>query len=65
MKLALDLKPGEAVRVGAALVLLEKKSGQSARLVVRAPRFLPVQRVAGAEKKSFAPPLDTAAPRMA
>ena len=42
MKLALDLRAGEAVCVGAAVVRLEKKSGQAARLVVSAPQHVPI-----------------------
>lgn len=44
MKLALDMKEGEALRIGAALVRLERKSGRSARLVVHAPRSVTVRR---------------------
>ena len=43
-RIALDLKEGEAVHIGAALVRLERKSGRSARLVVHAPRSVPVRR---------------------
>lgn len=43
-RIALDLKEGEAVHIGAALVRLERKSGRSARLVVQAPRDVLVRR---------------------
>lgn len=36
-RLAVDLKVGDTLKIGAASIRLEKKSGQLARLVVEAP----------------------------
>lgn len=46
MKLALEMKEGDALHVGDALVRLERKSGRSARLVVDAPSSVTVRRIA-------------------
>lgn len=44
--LKIDLKPGESVSIGSiAVVTLEHKSGQIARLAIQAERSVPVQRV--------------------
>lgn len=66
-RIALDLKEGEAVRIGAALVRLERKSGRSARLVVQAPRSVPVRRSEarhGAGKQVFTKELASATQAM-
>lgn len=43
--LKLDLKVGESVRVGDAILTLEEKSGKVARIAVKADRSVPVRRV--------------------
>lgn len=43
--LKLDIRVGESVQIGAAVVTLEAKSGQVARLAIQADRSVPVQRV--------------------
>lgn len=45
MALKIDLKPGETIKIGNALVRLEEKSGQVARLSVEADKSIPVHRV--------------------
>jgi hypothetical protein len=42
----IDLKPGEQLQIGDVTVTFEKKSGQSGRLAVDAPRSTPVKKVA-------------------
>lgn len=44
--LKIDLKPGESISIGngLAIVTLESKSGQVARLSVQADKSVPVQR---------------------
>ena len=42
--LVLDLKVGESVKIGEAVVTLEEKSGRTARLAIEAPRSVPVVR---------------------
>lgn len=43
--LKIDLRPGEAIRIGDAVVTLESKSGQVARLSVQADKSVPIGRV--------------------
>lgn len=43
--LKIELKPGEAISIGNAIVTLESKSGQVARLSVQADKSIPVHRV--------------------
>lgn len=43
--LRLDLKPGESIRVGDAVITLEDKSGRAARISVQADRSVPISRV--------------------
>lgn len=43
--LKIDLRPGEAISIGNAVVTLESKSGQMARLSVQADKSVPVSRV--------------------
>lgn len=43
--LKIDLRPGEAITIGDAIITLEAKSGQVARLAVQADKSIPVQRV--------------------
>ena len=64
-RIALELKEGEAVRIGAAIVRLERKSGRSARLVVQAPRSVPVRRSIGRGEKIFTKTLAMGAQAMA
>lgn len=42
--LKLELKVGESVKIGDAIVTLEDKSGRVARLAIEAPRSVPIQR---------------------
>lgn len=44
--LRVDLKPGEKLKIGDAVITFESKSGQLARLVVEADRAVPVKKVA-------------------
>jgi hypothetical protein len=43
--LKIDLKVGESVRVGTAIITLEEKSGKGTRLAIQADRSIPVERV--------------------
>ena len=44
--LKIDLKPGESVRIGdVAVITLEDKSGQRARIAFQADRSIPIRRV--------------------
>lgn len=43
--LKLDLRPGEAITIGDAIITLEAKSGQLARLSIQADKSIPVRRV--------------------
>lgn len=43
--LRIDLKPGESIAIGDAVVTLEDKSGKIARLSVQADKSIPVRRV--------------------
>ena len=43
--LKLDLKVGESVRVGDAIITLEEKSGKVARISFQADRSVPIKRV--------------------
>ena len=43
--LKLDIRVGESVQIGAAVVTLEQKSGQIARLAIKADKSVPVSRV--------------------
>ena len=44
--LVMDLKQGESLNIGGAVVTLESKSGQLARLSIVADKSIPVSRVA-------------------
>lgn len=46
MALTIDLKPGEKLQIGDAIVFLEHKSGQLARLVIDADKSIKVKKVA-------------------
>ena len=43
--LRIDLKPGEVLRIGDAVIRLEKKSGQIVSLSIEADRSIPITRV--------------------
>ena len=43
--LKIDLKVGESVRIGGAVVTLEEKSGKAAKLSIQADRSILVERV--------------------
>lgn len=43
-RLFLDLRPGEAIRIGGARVAIEEKSGQRVRLRVEAEGSVPIVR---------------------
>ncbi len=43
--LKIDLKPGQAIAIGDAIITLEAKSGQLARLSVQADKSIPVRKV--------------------
>lgn len=43
--LKLELKVGESVKIGDAMVTLEDKSGKIARLSIEADKSVPIQRV--------------------
>lgn len=43
--LKIDLRPGESIRIGDAVVSVEEKSGQKVRLAVDAARSLPIRRI--------------------
>ena len=42
--LKIDLGPGEKLRIGDAIVTMEQKSGQRARLVIEADKSIPVRK---------------------
>lgn len=43
--LKLDIRVGESVQIGSAVVTLEQKSGQIARLAIQADKNIPVHRI--------------------
>ncbi|SEH89672.1 carbon storage regulator [Paraburkholderia hospita] len=43
--LKLDMKPGESVKIGDAVITLEDKSGKVARLSIQADKSIPIERV--------------------
>lgn len=45
MAITIDLKLGETLRIGEAVVRLESKSGQLARLVIEADKSIPVKKM--------------------
>ena len=42
--LHIDLKPGQSLQVGDTKITLERKDGQRARLLIQAPREVPIKR---------------------
>lgn len=45
MALKIDLRPGETLQIGEATVAWEQKSGQLVRLVIDAPKTVPVKKL--------------------
>lgn len=43
--LKIELRVGESVKIGDAVVTLEEKSGRTARLAIKAPESVPINRV--------------------
>jgi len=43
--LKIDIRPGESVKIGEAVITLEDKSGKVARLSIDAPKSVPIDRV--------------------
>jgi sRNA-binding carbon storage regulator CsrA len=43
--LKLELRVGESVRIGGAVITLEDKSGKIARLAIQADKSIPIQRI--------------------
>ena len=43
--LALDLKVGDSIKIGDAVITLEEKSGKYARLIINADKSIPVKRM--------------------
>lgn len=43
--LVLDLKVGESIKIGEAVITLEEKSGKYARLQINADKSIPVKRI--------------------
>lgn len=53
--LKLDIKPGESIKIGdIAVVTLEEKSGQIARLSISADRSVPINRVTASSAAKIA-----------
>lgn len=64
--LKMDLRPGESIRVGDAIITLEDKSGRVARIAFRADKDVPIRRVTqGRAAKVAAEAGLTGAPRRA
>ncbi|PAT31871.1 hypothetical protein CLI92_09115 [Vandammella animalimorsus] len=55
MALVLELRPGQALQVGAATIRYEYKSGNVARLHVAAPKEVPVHKCEGENFSQAAP----------
>ena len=52
--LKLELRVGESVKIGDAVVTLEDKSGRIARLAIEADKSVPIQRVQANTAAHFA-----------
>ena len=52
--LKLELRVGESVKIGDAIVTLEDKSGRIARLAIQADKSVPIQRVQATTAAHFA-----------
>lgn len=46
MALKIDLRPGEKLQIGEAIITMVQKSGQLASLVIDADRSIPVRKLA-------------------
>ena len=51
----IDLRVGESLRLGGAVVTLKEKSGRMARLTVRAPEAVQVRQQPGAQECASSP----------
>ena len=51
--ITVDLRPGDRLRLGAAVVEFQHKSGRAARVRVTAPQDLPVKRETPPEESEF------------
>ena len=54
-KMSIDLRVGETLRVGDALIRLERKDGRRVRLLVQAPRTTKIQPPAKPSAQECAP----------
>lgn len=52
--LVLDVKVGESIRIGDAIVTLEDKSGKVARLSIEADKAVPIKRIQQSNVAQFA-----------
>jgi sRNA-binding carbon storage regulator CsrA len=52
--LKLELRVGESVKIGDAVITLEEKSGKIARLAIEADKSVPIERVQPATVAQFA-----------
>ena len=52
----IDLRVGQSLRMGDAVVTLQEKSGRMARLTVRAPGVVQVRQQPGAQECASSPP---------
>lgn len=52
--LRLDLKVGESLKIGDAVLTLEEKSGQRARFAIEADRSIPIARIQRASSATIA-----------
>lgn len=56
--ITVDLRPGDRLQLGQAVVEFQHKSGRAARLCIQAPRDVPVRREVCPERdKNDAPPV--------
>lgn len=61
--LKLDIKPGESVRIGdVAVITLEEKSGQVARLSIKADKSVPIKRAGPSNAAQIAAKVGLAQP---
>ena len=44
-KMFMNIRVGESIRIGAAVVTLEERAGRAARLMIEADRSVPITRV--------------------
>lgn len=55
--LKIDLRPGEEIKIGDAIVKMIHKSGQLACLVIAAPKTVPIERVKAKEGQGCTTPV--------